>query len=117
MKYCKGCTYPEIAVNIKFDENGYSSTYKSFHAWQNISDKDWKKRKKIFEKIILNIKKNNKSNYDCIIAVSGGKDSYYQTHIIKEYGLKPLLITYNGNNYLPDGEYNRDRMKKVFDVT
>ena len=23
MKYCKGCTYPEIAVNIKFDENGY----------------------------------------------------------------------------------------------
>ena len=74
------------------------------------------KKKKIFEKIVLNIKKNNKSNYDCIIAVSGGKDSYYQTHIIKEYGLKPLLITYNGNNYLPDGEYNRDRMKKVFDV-
>ncbi len=116
MKYCKGCTYPEIAVNIKFDEKGYSSTYKSFHAWQNISSKEWKKRKKIFEKIVLNIKKNNKSNYDCIIAVSGGKDSYYQTHIIKEYGLKPLIITYNGNNYLPDGEYNRDRMKKVFDV-
>ena len=56
------------------------------------------KEKKIFEKIVKQIKKNNRSNYDCIIAVSGGKDSYYQTHIIKEYGLKPLLITYNGNN-------------------
>ena len=45
MKYCKGCTYPEVAVNIKFDEKGYSSTYKSFHAWQNISSKEWKKEK------------------------------------------------------------------------
>ena len=114
MKYCKGCTYPEVAVNIKFDEKGYSSTYKSFHAWQNISSKEWKKRKKIFEKIVLNIKKNNKSNYDCIIAVSGGKDSYYQTHIIvKEYGLKPLLMTYHGNNFLPEGDFNRDKMRLI----
>ena len=37
-------------------------------------------------------KETDLSNYDCIIAVSGGKDSYYQTHIIKQYGLKPLLI-------------------------
>ena len=48
------------------------------------------------------IKKNN-SNYDCLIPVSGGKDSYFQTHIIvKELGLKPLLMTYHGNNFLPE---------------
>ena len=64
------------------------------------------KRKKVFENIVKKIKKNNKSNYDCIIAVSGGKDSYYQTHVIKEYGLKPLLVTYNGNNYLSTGWHN-----------
>ena len=116
MIYCKGCTYPETAVNVKFDKNGFSSIYHTHKAWQNIKKEEWKKRKKIFEKIVLDIKKNNKSNYDCIIAVSGGKDSYYQTHVIKEYGLKPLLITYNGNNYSPEGEYNRDRMKKVFDA-
>ena len=57
------------------------------------------------------------SNYDCIIPVSGGKDSYYQTHqIVKEFGLKPLLVTYDGNNYLPEGIENRDRMRHVFDV-
>ena len=116
MKYCKGCTYPEIAVNIKFERDGYSSTYKTFKAWESISNEEWKKRKKVFEKIVKNIKKNNKSNYDCIIPVSGGKDSYYQTHIVKSYGLKPLLITYNGNNFMKEGEYNRDRMKKVFDA-
>ena len=116
MTYCKGCTYPKVAVNVKFDKNGFSSIYHTHKAWQNIKKEEWKKRKKIFEKIVLDIKKNNKSNYDCIVAVSGGKDSYYQTHVIKEYGLKPLLITYNGNNYSPEGEYNRDRMKKVFDA-
>ena len=45
------------------------------------------------------------------------KDSYYQTHkIVKDYKLKPLLVTYHGNNYLPVGDINRDNMRKVFDV-
>ena len=116
MQYCKGCTYPEVALNTRFDKNGYSSTFHTHVAWQNIKKDEWNKRKKIFEKIVSQIKKTNNSNYDCVIAVSGGKDSYYQTHVIKEYGLKPLLITYNGNNYSSEGEYNRDRMKKVFDA-
>ena len=52
-----------------------------------------------------------------VIPVSGGKDSYFQTHkIVKEYGLKPLLVTYHGNNYLPEGDFNRDNMRKVFDA-
>ena len=52
-----------------------------------------------------------------MIPVSGGKDSYYQAHIIaKEYGLKPLLMTYHGNNYLPEGDYNRDMMRHHFDA-
>jgi hypothetical protein len=36
--------------------------------------------------------------------------------MIKEFGLKPLLVTYHGNNYLPEGDYNRDRMREVFDA-
>ncbi len=49
--------------------------------------------------------------------VSGGKDSYYQTHMMsKVYGLKVLLVTYHGNNYLPEGNYNRDRMREVFNA-
>ena len=116
MRYCKGCTYPEIAVNVSFDKSGYSSTYNTFHSWETIPNKVWMKRKKVFENIVKKIKKNNKSNYDCIIAVSGGKDSYYQTHVIKEYGLKPLLVTYNGNNYLSTGWHNLNRMRQVFDA-
>ena len=75
------------------------------------------RKKKKFENLVEEIKKNNTSNYDCVIPVSGGKDSYFQTHkIVKEYGLKPLLVTYHGNNYLPEGDFNRDNMRKVFDA-
>ena len=30
--------------------------------------------------------------------------------------MKPLLVTYHGNNYLPEGDDNRDRMRHVFDA-
>jgi N-acetyl sugar amidotransferase len=59
----------------------------------------------------------SKDNYDMIIPVSGGKDSYYQAHVAtKELGLKILLVTYHGNNYLSEGEYNLNRMREEFDA-
>jgi N-acetyl sugar amidotransferase len=33
-----------------------------------------------------------------------------------EYGLKPLLVTYHGNNYLPEGQRNLDRMREKLGV-
>lgn len=117
MKYCKRCVYPEIAVNLSFDEKGICSSCRAFEKSSVLSEDFWTQRRIRFESIIEEIKKNNTSNYDCIIPVSGGKDSYYQTHVmVKEYGLKPLLVTYHGNNYLPEGDYNRDRMRHVFDA-
>jgi N-acetyl sugar amidotransferase len=119
MNYCKECVYPIIAVNLQVDSDGVCSACKATALFNKIGDDGWKIRKKKFEKILEDAKKNNKnnSNYDCVIPVSGGKDSYYQTHlIVKEYNLKPLLVTYHGNNYLPEGDYNRDRMREVFDA-
>tara|TARA_B100000965_G_C19563232_1_gene745560 strand:+ start:159 stop:1373 length:1215 start_codon:yes stop_codon:yes gene_type:complete len=117
--YCKKCLYPSSAVNLNFDKNGVCRGCIITEKYRKNSSKiDWDNRKKKFE-VILNesLNKKIKSNYDCLIPVSGGKDSYYQTHIIcKEYNLKPLLVTYHGNNFLPEGDYNRDRMKEVFDA-
>jgi N-acetyl sugar amidotransferase len=75
---------------------------------------DWTARWSQFQKVMNGYRST--SNYDCIVPVSGGKDSYYQTHVVvKELGLKPLLVTYHGNNYLPEGEENLHRMREVFD--
>ena len=108
MKFCTKTTIPESAVNVTFNEEGISSVYSSNIQFQNLSKEVWKKRQEKFEKIATASKSD--TNYDCVIGVSGGKDSYYQVHVCLQYGLKPLLVTYHGNNFLPEGDYNRDRM-------
>ena len=117
MKYCKSCVYPIVGVNLEINEQGICSSCRTQTKFNSLSTEFWENRKKKFDKIILEVKKNNKSNYDVLIPVSGGKDSYYQTHVITQlYGLKPLLVTYHGNNFLPEGDYNRDKMREKFDA-
>ena len=117
MEYCKECVYPYSAVNLMIDDDGVCSSCQSFKAFESIPEKSWKEKREKLIEIINPIKEKNKSNYDCLIPVSGGKDSYFQTHcIVKDLGLKPLLVTYDGNNFLPEGAYNRDRMRLNFDA-
>jgi N-acetyl sugar amidotransferase len=117
MKYCKKCVYPFATVNLHVDDDGVCSSCKTFEAFEKIPNHFWEKRKEKLKKLIKESSYDNNSEYDCLIPVSGGKDSYYQTHIItKELGLKPLLMTYHGNNFLPEGDANRDRMRHVFDA-
>jgi len=117
IQYCRRCVYPFIGVKLYIDEEGICSSCRSTEKFEQIKPDDWDERKKRFERILEETIKDNKSNYDCVIPVSGGKDSYYQAHIITaEYGLKPLLVTYHGNNYLPEGDYNRDRMRQLFNA-
>lgn len=116
MKYCKRCVYPAVAVNLSFDDEGVCSSCRTFESFNNLSQDFWAKRRKRFEDIINERLSKNNSEFDVLIPVSGGKDSYFQTHVCKKYGLKPLLMTYHGNNYLPVGDYNRDRMRHVFDA-
>lgn len=117
MNYCGRCVYPFAAVNLYVDQDGICASCRTAEAFEKLPTAFWNKRKMLFEQTVAEIRKDSRADYDCIIPVSGGKDSYYQTHLMTaEYGLKPLLITYHGNNYLPEGDYNRDRMREVFDV-
>ena len=117
MKYCTRCVYPQMAVNLDIDEEGVCSSCLAFDKFEQLTPEFWAQRKKRLDALFAMHSRKNTANYDCIIPVSGGKDSYYQTHLIcVEYGLKPLLVTYHGNNYLPEGDYNRDRMRHVFDA-
>ncbi len=117
LNYCTNCVYPVNAVNLNLDEKGVCTSCKTAIAFEELKDDFWKDRKKKFEKLISQYQKDDNSNYDCLIPVSGGKDSYYQAHMIaNEYGLKPLLMTYHGNNYLPEGDRNRDLMRHAFDA-
>ena len=111
--WCTKCVYPSSsAIPLNFDENGVCSGCRTHEQKTNV---DWDNR---LEMLIDEVESYRKSSgYDCIIPVSGGKDSYYQVHFVKEkLGLNPLLVTYNGNNYLDTGWKNMMRMKDVFNV-
>lgn len=111
VSYCKKCTSPSSsAVPLEFNEEGICSACLTSNEKSTI---DWDRRKRMFENLIEEYKSSD-NYYDCIIPVSGGKDSYWQIHIIKEYGLNPLLVTYHGNNYTETGLKNLYNMQRVF---
>lgn len=93
IQYCSRCVYPANSKPyIIFDEQGICSGCHYVDEQKNIN---WKEKEKQL-KNLLNAYKCKNNIYDCIIPVSGGKDSHYQVYLIKEvYGLNPLLVTYN----------------------
>lgn len=111
-KYCVKCVYPSSAVNIDIDEDGICSSCRTFEEILKLDNKQWKLREDKFIEILDGHKKITDGDYDCIIPVGGGKDSYFQAHYVKSLGFKPLLVTYYGNNFLPEGDENLNNMAK-----
>jgi hypothetical protein len=117
MAYCTRCVYPLSAVSLDIDEEGICSACRSAERFAALPAEFWTASRRKFEDLVDEVRVRNATDYDCLIPVSGGKDSYYQAHMAAvSYGLKPLLVTYHGNNFLPEGDYNRDRMRHVFDA-
>lgn len=113
MLYCTRCVYPRISVNLLIDDDGVCSACRTAEEVEAISEAQWAHRRGIFVRLLEQARKGREGDYDCVIGVSGGKDSYYQVDVVKSLGFKPLLVTYHGNNYLPEGQGNLDRMRHV----
>ena len=113
MRFCTRCVYPSRAATpLTFDEKGVCSGCRVSDQKKSIN---WNERFEMLRKMTDEYR--SKDNYDMLIPVSGGKDSYYQAHVAtRQLGLKILLVTYHGNNYLPEGEYNLNRMREEFDA-
>lgn len=118
IRWCRRCVYPSIsATPLDFDEDGVCTGCQTAVAKTVIGPEEWARRYALLRDILAENRSKDASRHDCIIPVSGGKDSWFQTHMIKnELGMNPLLVTYNGNNYTEVGWRNLMRMKEVFAV-
>ena len=118
MTWCRNCVYPVIsATPMSLDEGGICMGCRMADIYNDISDAEWKRREGILFDILDANNSHDGSRHDCIVPVSGGKDSYFQVHYVKNVlGLNPLLVTYYGNNYTEVGQRNLLRMKDVFEV-
>ena len=113
VSYCKKCVLPSSsAISVEFNKDGVCS---ACNTSAQVEEIDWDRRLRQFKKLLNSYKNDNGENYDCLIPVSGGKDSYFQVHIIKNIlGLNPLLVTYNANNWMKEGYENLHNMRDAF---
>lgn len=112
--YCTRCCMPETQEGIKFDEMGICQACQSSEQKIHIN---WIEREKQLAKILEDAKAKAGNNYDCIIPISGGKDSTFQLHVLtKIYGMKPLAVTFNHNWYSETGWYNLQNSLQQFNV-
>ena len=112
MNYCKKCVMPDTRPGIKFNENGICYPCLVAEKKKQI---DWKKRQEDFQKICDKYKSKN-GHYDCVIPVSGGKDSHFQTYILKEiYKMNPLLVCVSDSfTHTIAGQHNLRNISEVF---
>ena len=96
MKYCTKCVMPNTRPGITFDDKGICAACQSYENRKNV---DYKKRWQELEILCNKYRGMNGPNaYDCMIAVSGGKDSHFQVYIMKEkMGMNPLLVSVEDN--------------------
>ena len=114
MQYCKRCLYPENhPLNIAFDEEGVCSGCRVHEEKDAL---DWNDRGKKLKNIFEHFRSESRQHYDCIIPVSGAKDSYFIVHTVKNvYGMKPLLVTYNKQYNTELGIRNLAYLRTLFD--
>src|SRR5207249_2607375 len=109
MEYCKRCVYPANAKpGIMIDDDGICSGCRSFEAKTVFRNQiDWPNRERKLAELLREYKAHQRAKgnpFDCIVPVSGGKDSHFQVYTIKErYGLNPLLVSYNHTFNTPLG--------------
>ncbi len=90
LKYCKKCLIPDSKPDIFFDEEGVCCACRNYESRKKI---DWDKRNSELINILKDFKTKSESKWDCIIPVSGGKDSTYQVIKMLQLGMNPLCIT------------------------
>lgn len=111
LKYCKNCLYPDTKPELGFDENGVCDACNSIKFKEKI---DWSSRRNDLEQILEKYRNKDGSKYDCIIPVSGGKDSHYQAYVIKEeFGLNPLLVNFHPIDFTDIGRKNIENLKSL----
>ncbi len=114
IRYCVRCCVPETQEGVNFDDIGICTACRSSEEKMHIN---WVDREAQLRKILEDAKSKSGTNYDCVLPISGGKDSFFQAHVlVKVYGLKPLAVTFNQNWVSETGFYNLQRCLEVFDL-
>jgi N-acetyl sugar amidotransferase len=110
IRYCTSCLYPETKPDLSFDDRGVCSACISYEKRTVV---DWTARSREFLTIIDRYRSKDGSNYDCVVPVSGGKDSTYQVLRCLQHNLNPLCVTATTCSLTDIGRRNIENLKRL----
>ncbi|MEE9443818.1 MAG: N-acetyl sugar amidotransferase [candidate division Zixibacteria bacterium] len=108
IRYCNRCVMPETKPDLYIDEEGVCNACRSY---ENRAAVDWDARKTELREILEKYRNKNNTNYDCIVPVSGGKDSTFQAVKLLEMGMNPLCVTSTTCKLSEIGRKNIENLK------
>lgn len=112
IRYCNRCCLPETMEGIVFDEFGICTPCRSSEEKMHIN---WEEREKNLEQILDSQRSDD--YYDCMLPMSGGKDSTFQAYVLSErYKVTPLAVTHGANWMSLTGRYNLENCLQKFDL-
>jgi len=113
IQFCKRCLYTTAhALGLTLDDEGICSGCRIHEEKDSL---DWPSRWEALERLVMPYRSQGGKTYDCIVPVSGGQDSYFIVHLVKEkLGLNPLLVSYNKYFNTPLGIRNLANLRIRF---
>jgi N-acetyl sugar amidotransferase len=109
LKYCTRCVMPDTKPDLHLDEEGVCNACRAYERRKEI---DWVQRGRELS-AILERYSGHGANWDCIVPVSGGKDSTYQVIRMLQLGLNPLCVTATTCALSEIGRKNIENIKRL----
>jgi N-acetyl sugar amidotransferase len=110
LTYCKRCVMPSTKPDLHLDDDGVCNACRSFEARKEV---DWAARRIELETILRRYRREDGLNWDCIVPVSGGKDSTFQVIQVLKLGMNPLCVTASTCDLTEIGRRNIENLKRL----
>lgn len=110
LKYCVRCLLPDSKPDLRFNAEGVCA---ACQAYEDRGEVDWDARHAEFMGIVEKYRDPTHTRWDCIIPVSGGKDSTFQVIKMLELGLRPLCVTATTCDLSDIGLENIENIKQL----
>jgi N-acetyl sugar amidotransferase len=112
--YCRRCVYPaNHPLGLTFDESGVCSGCRVHEEKDSL---DWTTREMLLKDIFDGYRDRSGGRYDCIVPVSGARDSFFIVDLVRrKYGMTPLLVSYNAHYNTRLGIRNLARLRTLSD--
>jgi N-acetyl sugar amidotransferase len=110
LRYCRHCMMPDTKPDLLLDADGVCNACRSYEKRKEI---DWDRRKIELSETVEKYRSKDHSNWDCIVPVSGGKDSTFQVTRILRMGLNPLCVTATTCHLSDIGRKNIENIKSL----